>query len=412
MTTARNIFLGFFFLSLAVIAVGAMFWANLLFAQRNPGGVEFRVVWSGARAYTINAISPYSEIVASQVQRQVYGRPAREGEPVFRVDVPLHYLLLLTPFALIDDFPQARAWWMVLSQVGLVGLTLAGLSLTQWRAPLLLQVVVTLFGLFWAHAALAWQDGSLVIVTALLFAGVLLALRAEADEVAGILLAFATLKAEAGILFLFYILIWSGSRQRWGVPGGFAMALIVLAGVNWIFQPNWAWEFARAVFANLQSGPLVGVGVLLEARLPGVGARASQLLTGLVTAILLVEWNASRNGEFRHMLWTSMLTLTLTPLSGLPTEPSNHVLLFLPLLLALSVMDERWGRAGRWMVALTLLVAFVGLWSPLVAGAAARALILPLPLALTILLYWVRWWAVRPPRTWIDQVTTMSGRFF
>lgn len=412
MSTARNIFLGFFFLSLAVIAVGAMFWANLLFAQRNPGGVEFRVVWAGARAYAINAISPYSEIVATEVQRQVYGRTAREGEPVFRVDIPLHTILAMTPLALIDDFSQARAWWMVLSQVGLVMLTLAGFSLTQWRAPLLLRVAITLFSLFWVHAALAWVDGSLVLVTALLFAGVLLSLRAEADEVAGILLALATLKAEAGILFLVYILAWSGSQRRWGVPGGFIMALIVLFGINWIFQPDWLWEFARATTANLQSGPLVGLGVLLEARLPGVGIRASQVLTGLVAAILMVEWYASRHGDFRHMLWASMLTLTLTPLSGLPTEPSNHAILFLPLLLALSIMDERWGGVGRWLVAFTLLAAFGGLWSILInAGSATRALIVPLPLSLTILLYWVRWWAVRPPRTWRDQAVTVPGRF-
>ncbi|MEJ5224402.1 MAG: glycosyltransferase 87 family protein, partial [Anaerolineales bacterium] len=276
MNTARNIFLGLFLLSVLVILVGGLFWASLNFAQSNPGGAEFYRVWSGARAYSVNALNPYGVIVSEQVQRLVYGRLARAGEPIYRVDVPLHYLLLFTPLALVDEVAQARAWWMVFSQVALIALTLMGVSLAQWRTALPMRVALVLFGVFWVHSALAVIDGSLIVVVALLFAAALLALRAESDELAGILLAFATVKAEAGILFLIYILLWSGVQGRWGVWGGFIMTLIVLAGVSWLFQPDWGWEFARAVFANLNSGPLVGLGVLLEARLPGVGARASQ----------------------------------------------------------------------------------------------------------------------------------------
>lgn len=413
MTTARNVFLGIFFLSLTAIAVGGLFWANLLFVQRNSGGAEILTIWSGSRAHTINALNPYSVVVADQVQRQVYGRLARAGEPVYRVDAPLHYILLFTPLALVENFTEARAWWLVISQGALVALSLLGFLLVQWRPPLSIRLLVIIAGLFWAYSALALLEGSLVVVVGLLFAAALMALRAKADELAGILLAFATIKAEAGILFLVFIFVWSAAQQRWGVLAGFAMSWAVLAGVGWLFQPDWLWGILRSVVSNLESGPLVGFGILLEARLPGIGVRASQVLTGLVAAILAVEWYiAARAGEFRHMLWAAMLTLTLTPLSGLPAEASNHVLLFLPLLLSLSVMDERWGRFGRVMVVITLLLVSIGFWLLLLnTGGQSRALIAPLPFALAGLLYWVRWWAVRPPRTWRDQVSaTQPGR--
>ncbi len=412
MTTARNVFLGVFFLSVTVITLGGLFWANLLFAQRNPGGAEILTLWSGSRAYTINALNPYSVVVADQVQRQVYGRLARASEPVYRVDAPLHYILLFTPLAMVENFTEARAWWLVISQGALVVFSLLGFSLVQWHPPLPIRVLVVLAGLFWAYAALALFEGSLVVIVGLLFATALMALRAESDELAGILLAFATVKAEAGILFLTFIFVWSVIQQRWGVISGFFMAWIVLAGIGWLFQPDWLWELLRAVVSNLESGPLVRLGTLLETRLPGIGARASQALTGLVAAILLIEWYAAaRVGEFRHMLWTAMLTLSLTPLSGLPAEASNHILLFLPLLLSLSVMDERWGRFGRATAVIILILAVAGFWLLLVnTGGQSRALIAPLPVALAGLLYWVRWWAVRPPRTWRDQASAAPGR--
>jgi len=30
---------------------------------------------------------------------------------------------------------------------------------------------------------------------------------------------------------------------------------------------------------------------------------------------------------------------------------------------------------------------------------------LPLPVLVLIGLYWVRWWIIHPPRTWLDDVT-------
>ncbi|MBE3040695.1 MAG: hypothetical protein IMZ62_18010, partial [Chloroflexi bacterium] len=65
-----------------------------------------------------------------------------------------------------------------------------------------------------------------------------------------------------------------------------------------------------------------------------------------------------------------------------------------------------WGVAG-----LVLLAIFFGFWiitaSLFLAGASAAlndVLALVLPVLLVLGLYWMRWWAVRPPRTWSDSL--------
>jgi hypothetical protein len=82
------------------------------------------------------------------------------------------------------------------------------------------------------------------------------------------------------------------------------------------------------------------------------------------------------------------------------------------LILFLSILDERWSRPGRWGVAaILLLVIFLGLWmitaSLYLNGDSAAlkyVLVLGFPVLLVIGLYWMRWWAVRPPRTWSDNL--------
>jgi hypothetical protein len=65
----------------------------------------------------------------------------------------------------------------------------------------------------------------------------------------------------------------------------------------------------------------------------------------------------------------------------------------------LSVLDARWGRAGRISGAVVLLTLFAGLWglflTTLVGNEEAPALYLPLPLMLLLGLWWIRWWVVR-----------------
>jgi hypothetical protein len=106
------------------------------------------------------------------------------------------------------------------------------------------------------------------------------------------------------------------------------------------------------------------------------------------------------------------LTLAVTPLLGIPVIPQDYVLLFFPLILFLSILAERWPRLGRWGVAgFMLSVVFVGFWlitaSLFVTGAStavAGVLALVFPVFLMLGLYWMRWWAVRPPRTWSDSL--------
>jgi len=72
-------------------------------------------------------------------------------------------------------------------------------------------------------------------------------------------------------------------------------------------------------------------------------------------------------------------------------------------LLVASVMSQRWGLFGLFGAIITLAVVFIGLWTAQLNGLTS-VFVLFYPLSLTLLLYWVRWGAVRPPRMWADEL--------
>ena len=83
-------------------------------------------------------------------------------------------------------------------------------------------------------------------------------------------------------------------------------------------------------------------------------------------------------------------------------------LLVIPLALVFSIIYERWRKYGAAIAYLLLLLVAVVPWLVLIFasdhfGTVARDIIfLFLPLLTILGLYWVRWWAIRPPRIWTD----------
>jgi TctA family transporter len=109
-------------------------------------------------------------------------------------------------------------------------------------------------------------------------------------------------------------------------------------------------------------------------------------------------------------VWTACLSLAVTPLMGFAIFPSNHVVLLPSLILIVMLVWERWTRQRVWFTLLVLLASFLvpfWLYYRVITGAPIIYLdlltVLP-PLASIVGLYWMRWWAVRLPRTWADQI--------
>ncbi len=387
-------------------------WGNLNYVRQNPGGNDFLVHWMGTRSFLVDGISPYSDQTALKIQTFAYGGPAQPGQHELRVAYPFYSIILFFPFALFSDFSVARAVWMTALEVGLVALSLLSIRLANWKPNLVTLALFILFSLVWYHAVRPLINGNAIILVALMIVGGLLAIRSGADELAGVLLAFSTIKPQAVLVFLVYIGFWAIFNRRWRLIAWLVGAVIILSAVAAFLLPDWIVQNLREVIRYPGYNPPGTPGAALATWFPAMGERLGLGLTAIILIILLFQWIIGRKADFRGFVWIACLTLVASQWIGIQTDPGNFIVVFPVLPFVFALLEERYRRSG-WMISILLmLIIFAGLWAVFlktvetVAGQPQQSPIMffPLPALLFILLYWVRWWAFHPGSVWYDLV--------
>jgi hypothetical protein len=411
-------------LVMGLILLAALLAGNIALARVLPGGEWFFQRWSGARAFVLGQIElshgakaarmmpeatpvvlaaragPYSTEIAQRTQQIVYDRQAFSSEYNYVLNDPFFILLLYSPLALISDFALARAVWMLLSELALIGIVLLAFNLCEWQPPPWLYVLLLVFGLFHYFSLSALFTGSPAILLGFLYLCILLALRSHSDELAGILLALVAYQWEVGSLFFLFVLVFVLLNHRWGVLAGLGMALFVLFVVSLLTNSGWGLPYIRAVLSTWFRSASLNAGYILSTWLPNFRFPLGPVVSIGLAILLFVEWFEASNQPFRRVVWTAALSLAATPLMGLSIFWPNHVVLILPFIVILALVWERWQRYRVLRVMLLFLLVLgvpfgmyarvVSVYDPLVLDLLS---LLP-PVAAILGLYWMRWWVV------------------
>ena len=230
------------------------------------------------------------------------------------------------------------------------------------------------------------------------------------DELAGFLLAISALKWEATLLLWILIIVGAFSAKRWRVFSGLGMTWFVLGVAGFLWYSDWIWPYLRAVTANWNAENLLAPALFMQKWLPDYGARLTQVVVAVFLLVLVIEWfSALRGKEFRRVAWVAALAIAFTPLLGFSTTNANLAPLVFSFAFILPYAWERWEKHPYLVISLFVFLFFtfplVLHWPTFAFDIPVDGLTFLLPPLLTILgLYWIRWYVVRPPRTWLDGV--------
>lgn len=408
-TAFRNIFITVFFIFFIFAMLGGLFWANLLFVQRSSAPLNFLPWWKGANNLLVEGLSPYGEFTTYEIQKMVYGRAAGPAELPLRVDIPLPLLLLFLPLGGFSDMELARAAWMVVLEISLILLVVFSARLAEWRLRWFELLLIFLFGILFSFSLEALLSASSAILLAMLLFGSIAAANASLDELSGMLLAFSFFEIEIGGLLLLFLLIWAVLNARWRILAGLLMTLTLLVAISFIIDPEWILSFTLAAIINWRASADPSTLSLFTNWFPGLGEQIAWGLTFILLLLLMVEsQQALRRGPLQWF-WVACLSAAITPLTGLPVKSAGLVMLLPAFLLSVSVLAQRWAVIGRWFGLLVLLVVFTVSW--LFANFEVESGFIWISLIAIALLYWVRWWVVRPSRLWADRISTERGGY-
>jgi hypothetical protein len=402
-TTRDYIFIALVIIVFIGISIG------LISANRTltGGGGDFYVHWIGAKEF-IQRVEPYGGEVAAQTQQLVYGRGMQAGEEPFILDTPFNILLFYFPFSLLSDPEVARSIFTWILELALFSLAAASLYLTDWESPRLFAVLFVFFAVFNFYAIQALYEASPVLLLGLLYAGIILCLRFEFDELAGAMAALSCYYWEVGAPFLILVALHAYYLKRTGVFAGFFMLGFILLAVSLLIYPNWIFPYLRAVSNNLRFDFGYNVRTVFIHLMPAYGRIVAWIFIIALFIILGYEWSVARGPDPRRFYWASCLSIAAAPLLGFRTEMEHLSVLIIPLALIFAIVHDRWHRIGDWLTVLLLIVVFALPWALYLFavsyyGSIAREMIfLFLPIFTLVGLYWIRWWALRPPRIWTD----------
>jgi hypothetical protein len=187
------------------------------------------------------------------------------------------------------------------------------------------------------------------------------------------------------------------------------MLTFILLAVAFFVYPGWVIPFFRAAVNNLRADFGFSVQNSLEQLWPIWGGRFAFGLRILLLISLGYEIAAARRADFRRFYWAACFSIAVAPLLGFRTEMENLAVLILPFALIFAIIHERWSRIGTVAICAILILALAIPWAiyllaiPRFGNIADELLFLFYPLLTLVGIYWVRWWAIRPPRTWFDR---------
>ena len=236
----------------------------------------------------------------------------------------------------------------------------------------------------------------------------MVAIKRQADELAGVLLALMTLFPVWGWLTMLFLLVWSIRQKRLALTGWFLGTVILLGFAVALLDAGWFVSYLRMWFVYFgQHGFGLLPGVLREI-LPS-SFLLPQFVFGLVLLILLVEWVLAKFSEYTPFLWTFHLTLVLESLLTLWLKPINLLPLATTLLFLLIIWEDRRKSSGRWIgvLIISLTLAYPWLLNRL-PDITSFLFVFPVAVFLAVNLYWVRWWLFRNVKLWYHEMYTLE----
>jgi hypothetical protein len=314
--------------------------------------------WLGARELLLHDRDPYRADITREIQIGYYGRPLDPTRPSDSKDeqrfaYPIYVVLLLAPTVTLPfaTVRQICFWLFVVFTAATVPLWLRTLG---WRVSCTAMVVWILLTVSCFPAIQGLKLQQLTILVATLVAGSMNALVRRQFVLAGMLLAFATIKPQLVFLLVVSLCIWVlGSwRERQHLFWSFAISMTVLIIAGEFLLPGWIGEF-RAALKDYYRYTGGGKSVL-DIMVPPLWGRITSAL--VISVLLVFCWrNRRANQDTAAFQWSLCFTLATTLLVIPMFAPYNQLLLLPGIMIVVRSARDLWqkSRSSRFLCSIT-----------------------------------------------------------
>jgi len=382
--------------------------------------------WLGAREFLLHHRNPYSPEITREIQIGYYGRPLDPNRPDDPQDqmafaYPLYVVFLLAPTITLPFLyvRMAAHWFFILLTAASIPLWMRAL---RWRASPSKTAILTILTLGTLPVVMGIKLEQLTLLVAGMVATCFLLLVSDYLVLAGILLAFATIKPQLVFLITAWLVLWACGdyRRRRRFLWSFGLTMTVLFSAAEYVMPGWLGQFVKAMAAYRQytGNPVSVLAVLTNL---GWGLSLSALL---LLGLAVVCWRARRApADDPNFALVSSLVLVTTLVVIPMTSLYNQILLLPAVLLLVRHAGFPWTKDSLtrllgiilglliiwpWLAALVLSLASLFPSSELAQKAWAAPLWTSITIPVAVLLLLVRFAWLTAPKLLTQSAATPS----
>ena len=377
-----------------VVAGIVLVIVNIVVVTNTIFGASFYSYWLSGRLLLAQGQNPYGAEVFTRSQDQFPSDTNLSG-----FTLPLYSLFIILPFTFINNFKAALALWMILLEAALV---LTGIKIFQtfpFDTNFFTPTKISVSLLVGYYTIMALLDGDMGIVSVLCFTFSINAIKEDECELAGILLAFSTMKYGLMLFPIIWIIIWCAANQKGTVISWFFMVLFLLVIAAALLETDWMIEFFRSIIYYYKYMKPSYFAKMIENWQPELGGRIGWGFSSVLIFITVIEFIVNAKKDFRAFLWVLSLTIVITFLSGIPSIGKNIFFLWIPGVYSLNSIVLRWKRVGKKIILVFILQFLITPWFFHLTvyqpwSNPVEFLNILLPLLIILILYWNRWWII------------------
>lgn len=372
-----------------VVAVHELFTADAV------GANDFYPRWRGAQLFWQESIDPYSDEATAVIQTDMYGRLANPDEDQVLFVYPFYVVFVLMPLTWLPvSYSWIQAIWLTVMIGSLITAVIITLRLLEWSMPPWLLALTLVWTILFYNSTRTIILGQFAALIFLWFAAALLMFKQERYGWAGILLALTTIKPQMTLFIIPALMLWALWQKKWRLIFGFGAAMLALLAASFLLLPSWLNSFIAQVNAypgyTVTPSPMWIITQYYFSFLGKPGEIALTISLGLY--MFYLWWKLLKIPAYtREMLLILGVTMIVNAVVLVRTATTNYIILYIPLLLCLQLVTERF-RRGKLYVALFYVFSLITMWvlflSTIQGDFEHPIMYLPLPITLLILFIW------------------------
>jgi hypothetical protein len=395
-----------------VIGIALLYIGNLNLIDAQVHGENFFANWVGTRTFLVNGFSPYTQESMFQIRQQAALTDLSFTFEHWSAAEPIYGLLAYFPFILIKSYPHAFAAWLVFNEILLIFIFWMLYRVVDWKGSIVVFIFAALAAVFWKSMLDVLLSGSNAILILFAITAVLYTLKHDMQELAGVLLAIASIKIQLLWIPIIFLLIYSNIQRKNKTIIWFFVSIVLVSVSMMLLDPGWVTEYImsllKEIFGNTNSivhGTSIakffndqyfstfseGLGTVFLS----FGVRLGNVFTALMVMLLFTESISIGRRDFKGNLWQFSLAVVLSTWVGINYKFELFIFYLPVFFLFLSLIHDRWKAKGNLLYWLAPIILLLVNWGVFRNGMDSILLVFGLyPFLFFVMLYWIRWWAI------------------